>query len=148
MTVKRLEWEACDAHNCHCDIVESKDGDMVNYDDYAALKAELDEARGQVVNLAVENAEMKSKARELIDEASIVYRKYNDTQMPDRNLVDEQTFQEMHDVCQETPATDAAIANWQAQGVERFAEHPALGIIACSHIALEFAANLRKGAAV
>jgi len=40
--VKRLEWDACDAHGCHCDIVESKDGDMVSYEDYAALKKERD----------------------------------------------------------------------------------------------------------
>lgn len=46
----------------------------------------------------------------------------------------------------ETPSTDAAIANIQAQGVEKFAQHPALGIIACGHIALEFAAQLRKDA--
>ena len=46
----------------------------------------------------------------------------------------------------ETPVTDAAIANIQAQGVEKFAQHPALGIIACGHIALEFAAQLRKEA--
>lgn len=42
MTVKRLAWEECDAHNCRCDIVESKDGDMVNYDDYAKLKEKYD----------------------------------------------------------------------------------------------------------
>lgn len=40
--VQRLEWSACDAHGCHCDIIESKDGDMVNYEDYAALKALTD----------------------------------------------------------------------------------------------------------
>ena len=36
---------------------------------------------------------------ELVCEASLVYSKYNDTQMPDRDLVDMQTLQEMHDLC-------------------------------------------------
>lgn len=57
-------------------------------------------------NMAVQlaNAESKcgwlsSKAMELVCEASLVYSKYNDTQMPDRDLVDMQTLQEMHDLC-------------------------------------------------
>lgn len=45
-----------------------------------------------------------------------------------------------------SPATDVAIANIEANGVEKFAQHPALGIISCGHIALEFAAQLRKEA--
>ncbi len=43
--------------------------------------------------------ELSSKAMELVCEASLVYSKYNDTQMPDRDLVDMQTLQEMHDLC-------------------------------------------------
>lgn len=39
MSVKRYEWVACDEHSCHCDVVESAEGDMVNYEDYAALEA-------------------------------------------------------------------------------------------------------------
>ncbi|HAS0810509.1 hypothetical protein GF003_06280 [Enterobacter hormaechei] len=39
MSVKRYEWVACDEHSCHCDVVESVDGDMVDYEDYAALEA-------------------------------------------------------------------------------------------------------------
>lgn len=39
MSVKRYEWVACDEHACHCDVVESTEGDMVDYDDYAALEA-------------------------------------------------------------------------------------------------------------
>ncbi|HFN3784841.1 TPA: ead/Ea22-like family protein [Enterobacter hormaechei] len=30
---------ACDEHACHCDVVESAEGDMVDYEDYAALEA-------------------------------------------------------------------------------------------------------------
>ncbi|HCJ7769757.1 hypothetical protein [Citrobacter werkmanii] len=44
-------------------------------------------------------SELASKAMELVCEASLVYSKYNDTQMPDRDLVDMQTLQEMHDLC-------------------------------------------------
>ncbi|WP_395280018.1 hypothetical protein [Enterobacter cloacae] len=29
MSVKRYEWVACDEHSCHCDVVESAEGDMV-----------------------------------------------------------------------------------------------------------------------
>lgn len=39
MSVKRYEWMACDEHACHCDVVESAEGDMVDYEDYAALEA-------------------------------------------------------------------------------------------------------------
>ena len=39
MNVKRYEWVACDEHACHCDVVESAEGDMVDYEDYAALEA-------------------------------------------------------------------------------------------------------------
>ncbi|EOT7378649.1 hypothetical protein ACNR8Y_002836 [Enterobacter cloacae] len=39
MSVKRYEWVACDEYACHCDVVESAEGDMVDYEDYAALEA-------------------------------------------------------------------------------------------------------------
>lgn len=39
MSVKRYEWVACDEHSCHCDVLESVEGDMVGYEDYAALEA-------------------------------------------------------------------------------------------------------------
>ena len=48
--VQRLEWAACDVHNCHCDIIESEDGDMVNYEDYAALEAKYLELAGRVLD--------------------------------------------------------------------------------------------------
>ncbi|MDH5022402.1 hypothetical protein [Enterobacter asburiae] len=52
MSVKRYEWVACDEHACHCDVVESAEGDMVNYEDYAALEARF-------AALAEENAGLK-----------------------------------------------------------------------------------------
>lgn len=35
--VKRLEWDACTAHACHCDIVEDPNGEMVYYEDNEEL---------------------------------------------------------------------------------------------------------------
>ncbi|MEL5546433.1 hypothetical protein PTR73_09905 [Serratia nevei] len=59
--------------------------------------------------LAVENAALKSKAAELVHEASEVYSAYNATiKEPDGDFMDMQTLYEMQ--CIETPATDAALA--------------------------------------
>ncbi|WP_442801379.1 hypothetical protein [Serratia rubidaea] len=59
--------------------------------------------------LAVENAELKSKAAELVHEASEVYSAYNATiRDPDVDLMDMQTLYEMQ--CIKTPGTDAALA--------------------------------------
>ncbi|HGV3853556.1 TPA: hypothetical protein ACNG1O_003231, partial [Escherichia coli] len=52
MNVKRYEWVSCDEHACHCDVVESAEGDMVDYEDYAALEA-------RCAALAAENAGLK-----------------------------------------------------------------------------------------
>lgn len=82
---------------------------------YEALKAERDA-------LAMENAALKSKAAELVHEASEVYSAYNATiKEPDGDFMDMQTLYEMQ--CIETPATSAALAAIQAQGVEMFADH-------------------------
>ena len=90
-----------------------KDGfcvDLVRVGDYASLKTERDA-------LAVENAALKSKAAELVNEASEVYSAYNATiKEPDGDFMDMQTLYEMQ--CIETPATSAALAAIQAQGVE------------------------------
>lgn len=53
----------------------------------------------QLANAESKCRELSSKAMELVCEASLVYSKYNDTQMPDSDLVDMQTLQEMHDLC-------------------------------------------------
>ncbi|EBU9772959.1 TPA: hypothetical protein ACW5L5_000112 [Salmonella enterica subsp. enterica] len=53
----------------------------------------------QLANAESKCRELSSKAMELVCEASLVYSKYNDTQKPDRDLVDMQTLQEMHDLC-------------------------------------------------
>lgn len=69
-----------------------------------ATQLEVQLVRGNALAVQLANAESKcrelsSKAMELVCEASLVYSKYNDTQMPDRDLVDMQTLQEMHDLC-------------------------------------------------
>ena len=140
MNVKRYEWMACDEHACHCDVVESAEGDMVDYEDYAALEA-------RCAALAAENAGLKSKAAELVHEASEVYSAYNSTiTEPDGDFMDMQTLQEMQ--CVETPATDAFLAEVRASGVQQLAIHMELnGYSNEAAGAREYAASIRKGAA-
>ncbi|EIZ8816810.1 hypothetical protein MQ487_000479 [Cronobacter sakazakii] len=72
--------------------------------------------------LAADNAALKSKGRELLNEACGVYEKYNATINPENgDFMDGQTlheFQFLMDV--ETPATDAFLREVKAQGVEEF----------------------------
>ncbi|WP_261763377.1 MULTISPECIES: hypothetical protein [Citrobacter freundii complex] len=63
------------------------------------LEAEVTDMAVQLANAESKYRELSSKAMELVCEASLVYSKYDDTQMPDRDLVDMQTLQEMHDLC-------------------------------------------------
>ena len=69
--VQRLEWAACDAHGCHCDIIESKDGDMVSYEDYAKLKADRDYWYEKCLDAGLldeEHAADRKEQDELLDE--------------------------------------------------------------------------------
>ncbi|EJM1499110.1 hypothetical protein NNW46_002352 [Escherichia coli] len=61
MSIKRYEWVACDEHACHCDVVESAEGDMVDYEDYAALEQRLIESEryGRQTDITIDNLEMK-----------------------------------------------------------------------------------------
>lgn len=61
MSVKRYEWIACDEHSCHCDVVESAEGDMVDYEDYAALEQRLmeSERNGRQTDITIDNLELK-----------------------------------------------------------------------------------------
>lgn len=63
------------------------------------LETEVTDMAVQLANAESKCRELSSKAMELVCEASLVYSKYNDTQMPDRDIVDMQTLQEMHDLC-------------------------------------------------
>ena len=154
MSVKRYEWVACDEHSCHCDVVESAEGDMVDYEDYAALEA-------RCAALAAENAGLKdsvehaagciaaAEAEGLIDSldekdgerlADLIHRRLCHAYLPVK-----------------TPATDAFLAEVRAQGVEMFSEQqrsfigkPSKNDAASSYSsreAINFADQLRKGAA-
>lgn len=110
MSVKRYEWVACDEHACHCDVVESAEGDMVDYEDYAALEA-------RCAALAAENAGMKGFGDKL-------YSMYKGLETSGGGFHDEQSipyqqaaidaaisaFEEI-----KTPATDAFLAEALAQ---------------------------------
>ena len=67
MNVKRYEWVACDEHACHCDVVESAEGDMVDYEDYAALEA-------RCAALAAENAYLVPKAASELSNAWVLHK--------------------------------------------------------------------------
>ena len=67
MSVKRYEWVACDEHACHCDVAESAEGDMVDYEDYAALEAKYQA-------LAAENAGLLPKAASELSNAWVLHK--------------------------------------------------------------------------
>lgn len=120
---------------------ESPCGDYVDYEDYAELEAKCSD-------LAAENAWLKSKGREVLNEACKVYDKFNaniDSDFGD--FMDGQTlheFQFLLDV--ETTATDAFLAEVRAQGVEMFGQyHNFSEKLFIQKEAQKFAAHLRKG---
>lgn len=116
-------------------VFEDVNGSLVDFKDYAALEdkravlaAELKQSKidadcykkgmeasnARLVQLAAENAALKSKAAELVHEASEVYSAYNSSITEhDGDFMDMQTLQEMQ--CVETPATDAFLAEVRAQ---------------------------------
>lgn len=73
--------------------------------------------------LAAENVGLIRSAECLLHEASEVYRAYNKTQLPDGDLVDGQSLQEVWDAINATPATDRIYAEAEARGVEKLIEH-------------------------
>ena len=127
MNVKRYEWVACDEHACHCDVIESAEGDMVDYEDYAALEA-------RCAALAAENAGLK---------AAIETHKHGFVRC---NCCGDELMCHTDDVCRaldETQATDAFLAEVRAQGVEMFAKEMHADI--SGDDARDFATQLRKG---
>jgi|GEM_PF-1862862 len=106
MNVKRYEWVACDEHACHCDVVESAEGDMVDYEDYAALEA-------RCAALAAENVGLKSAIEKHAD--SYIMCGYCRTERDGKN----------DDVCEvldSIPATDAFLAEMRSSGVDALVE--------------------------
>lgn len=61
MSVKRYEWVARDEHSCHCDVVESAEGDMVDYEDYAALESRCAALAAEVYDLKHPGTYLPSK---------------------------------------------------------------------------------------
>ncbi|KAB0555327.1 hypothetical protein [Pantoea stewartii] len=56
------------------------------------------ELASSVIDLQQKLDAISAKALELCSESAHVYQKYNITQMPDRDLVDHQTIQELSDL--------------------------------------------------
>lgn len=138
MNVKRYEWVSCDEHACHCDVVESAEGDMVDYEDYAALEA-------RCAALAAENTLLKKSEpapfSKLMMEALDVYQAGAD-EVPELAMLS--AYKKLRDGLK-IPATDAFLAEVRAQGVEMLREHPAIKLCSLTHVCDEFAAKLRKG---
>ncbi|MBC6337864.1 hypothetical protein H9Q89_06470 [Enterobacter cloacae] len=149
MNVKRYEWVACDEHACHCDVVESAEGDMVDYEDYAALV-------DRCAALAAENAGLKewspnphsASMFEAIEKAE----KLMDDGMPELAMVEAFEILKM----KRTPATDAFLAEVRASAVDEACLKISNAIVNCyqdeqigldeaATICGDFASELRKG---
>lgn len=122
MTVKRF-----DISGEHYEVFGDNNGEYCLYEDYAEIQRQLTAYEATVANLtaqvqglAAENGRLGSAAECLLHEASDVYRAYNKTQLPDGDLVDGQSLQEVYEAINSTPITDAALAEIRAQGVEMF----------------------------
>ncbi|WP_368526472.1 ead/Ea22-like family protein [Enterobacter hormaechei] len=101
MSVKRYEWVACDEHACHCDVIESAEGDMVDYEDYAALEA-------RCAALAAENAGLKS----FISQSCYSY------DGDGSDVCDSYVNAEESQMFPKTPATEAFLAGVQSKARE------------------------------
>ncbi|MFW3997316.1 hypothetical protein ACRFA8_24685 [Klebsiella pneumoniae] len=88
----------------------------------AVLVTEVEKLRAERDQLAAENVALKLKGRELLNEASKVYQKYNATiDFYSGDFMDGQTLHEFQFVLDaETPATDRIVAGIKADGVEEF----------------------------
>ncbi|EMV0165561.1 hypothetical protein AABF20_003647 [Klebsiella variicola] len=79
----------------------------------------------EIDKLAAENVTLKLKGRELLNEASKVYQKYNATiDFYSGDFMDGQTLHEFQFVLNaETTATDRIVAEAEARGVEKAIAH-------------------------
>ncbi|HCB3235291.1 hypothetical protein [Citrobacter amalonaticus] len=85
--------------------------------DADCYKKGMEASNARLVQLAAENAALKSKAAELVHEASEVYSAYNSSITEhDGDFMDMQTLQEMQ--CVETPATSVFLDEVRAQGAD------------------------------
>lgn len=101
----------------------------------------------QNAQLAAENVSLKLKGRELLNEASNVYQKYNATiDFYSGDFMDGQTLHEFQFVLDaETSATDAYLAGIKADGVEQ-AANECYGAGYIYETLLAYAQQMRKGA--
>ncbi|HIE9651020.1 TPA: hypothetical protein ACXRWD_002515 [Klebsiella variicola subsp. variicola] len=97
--------------------------------------------------VAGENVALKLKGRELLNEASKVYQKYNATiDFYSGDFMDGQTLHEFQFVLDaETSATDAYLAGIKADGVEQ-AANECYGAGYIYETLLAYAQQMRKGA--
>ncbi|EGM9390209.1 hypothetical protein IIE45_004551 [Salmonella enterica] len=97
-------------------------GSYVKYADYIALATKLDLAERACAAMAAENAELKSKGREVLNEACKVYDKFNANVDSDSgDFMDGQTLHEFQFVLDvETPATDAFLAEIERKAIRKF----------------------------
>ncbi|EPC4021109.1 hypothetical protein ACRZPD_001108 [Enterobacter kobei] len=126
MNVKRYEWVACDEHACHCDVVESAEGDMVDYEDYAALEA-------RCAALAAELSSVEAIHNEAV---FITDDRYEQCPPEVQKIIRSLAVMQI-------PAYQAFLAEVRAQGVEIFADS-----LLCPDLddtIREFADELRKG---
>ncbi|ALA01227.1 MULTISPECIES: hypothetical protein [Enterobacter cloacae complex] len=141
MNVKRYEWVACDEHACHCDVVESAEGDMVDYEDYAALEARCAAlAAENGVLLAIMNEQAGSFGAALAEGFHDAVMESGIDQLID---IYQRRLQQAIQCIPPTTSTDAFLAEVRAQGVEIFADS-----LLCPDLddtIREFADELRKG---
>ncbi|MCU3562682.1 eae-like domain protein [Enterobacter hormaechei subsp. hoffmannii] len=110
---------------------------------YAVQKAvlELRKVRNEAAALAAENAGLKNAitaVSKTSEECEI-----NGDEL--KYVVEPSDFDALTDLLDETPATNAFLAEVRAQGVEMLREHPAIKLCSLIHVCDEFAAQLRKG---
>ncbi|MCU6276988.1 hypothetical protein KW814_04490 [Enterobacter quasiroggenkampii] len=125
MSVKRYEWVACNEHSCHCDVVESAEGDMVDYEDYAALEQKLAESQREfrAADATIENLQMQV---EKLAAESAGLKKFCKDAAFDADYEAELGMERggftdaLNNI--KTPATDAFLAEVRVQGLERLAK--------------------------
>ena len=145
MSVKRYEWVACDEHACHCDVVESAEGDMVDYEDYAALEQKLAESQREfrAADATIENLQMQV---EKLAAENVGLKSAIDTTIGWQQSTDPENVESVRMLVDvKTPATDAFLAEVRAQGVDMFSDY-----LLCPDLddtIREFADELRKGGA-
>ncbi|EHM40152.1 hypothetical protein HMPREF0454_03563, partial [Hafnia alvei ATCC 51873] len=85
---------------------------------YESVVQQRDAPEKELADVVAESNAIKDAAKSLLSEASIIYSKYNETQQPDKDLVDMQTLHELQVAMSETPATDAFINSLMGKSVD------------------------------